>query len=73
MFSLEDFSSKPFAPKIIGAIAVTVVLAIIAYSLYKVRPSEAAGKAMAFKKTETPIKILITIPVAVVFGMFSIV
>ena len=70
MFSLEDFSSKPFAPKIIGAIAVTVVLAIIAYSLYKVRPSEAAGKAMAFKKTETPIKILITIPVAVVFGMF---
>ncbi len=55
---------------LIGAAAVTAALAVLAFSLYKIRPSEAARKAMAFPKTEMPIKVLLTIPTALAFGMF---
>lgn len=37
--------------------------------LYKIRPSEAAGWSMAFRKTQAVIKILITIPTAIVGGL----
>ncbi len=50
--------------------AVVIVLAVFAYVLYRLRPSEAAGKAMAFPKTQMPIKVLITILVAVASSMF---
>ena len=33
-----------------------VLLTGLALVLYRLRPSEAAGKAMAFKKTQAPIK-----------------
>lgn len=55
---------------LLGAVVVTAALAVLAYSLYKIRPSEAAKKAMAFPKTEMPIKVLLVIPIAVAFGMF---
>lgn len=54
----------------IFALAVTLVLAVLIYLLYRVRPSESAGKAMAFAKTETAIKVLIVVPVGMVFGIF---
>ena len=37
--------------------------------LYRARRSEAAGRSMAFKKTEVPIKLLITVPAALAVGM----
>ncbi len=55
--------------------AVLVILAaaaaaVLAYSLYRLRPSEAAGRAMAFEKTKAPIRLLLTFPIAIVSGMF---
>ncbi|MCR5032969.1 MAG: ABC transporter permease [Lachnospiraceae bacterium] len=41
----------------------SVALALLALFLYKKRPSEAAGNAMAFKVTKAPIKFLLTIPI----------
>lgn len=71
MFAIADFSYDSLGVRrVAGAAAVTVILAVIAYALYHIRPSEAAGKAVAFKKTESPIKHLIALPVGVVFGMF---
>ncbi len=58
--------------KLTGALLVLLVAAaaaILAYSLYRLRPSEAAGKAMAFEKTKAPIRILLTIPIAIASGM----
>ncbi len=51
-------------------LTVAVVLAVIALFLYKIRPSESAGKAMAFKKTQAPIKILILVPMTIVTTVF---
>lgn len=56
--------------ELLGAAAVTVALAVLVYSLYKIRSSEAARKAMAFHRTEMPIKVLLTIPMAVALGIF---
>lgn len=70
MSALEEFSYGRLGLwSGVKTAAVTAVLAELAYMLYRIRPSESAGKAMAFKKTETPIKLLIALPVAVVFGM----
>lgn len=47
---------------VIGLLA-AVLLTVLALILYKLRPSESAGKAMAFKKTQAPIKVLLLVPV----------
>ncbi len=71
MFSLADFAYDSLGFwRVAGAAAATAALAIIAYGLYRIRPSEAAGRAMAFRRTQSPIKHLIALPVGVVFGMF---
>lgn len=71
MYALGDFNTRTFhLGTIAGVVAVTAALAILAYALYRIRPSETAGKAMAFKKTEMPIKVLLVIPLALAFGMF---
>lgn len=54
---------------VIGLLA-AVILTVIALVLYKIRPSEAAGKAMAFKKTQAPIKILLLVPMTVTTTVF---
>lgn len=48
---------------ILICILLAVIFGVIAYWCYMKRPSEAAGKAMAFAKTKGIIKVLITIPV----------
>ncbi len=48
----------------------TVVLFFLNEKLFQKRPSEAAGKAMAFPKWNTLIGILLVIPLAVGTGMF---
>ncbi len=71
MFALEDFSYGALGVRrMAGTVVVTAALGLLAYVLYRIRPSESAGKAMAFKKTQTPIKLLIALPVAVAFGIF---
>lgn len=70
MYALTDFlDDKPVLGQVAGAAAVAAVLAAAAYLIYRLRASEAAGKAMAFKKTRMPIKVLIVIPVALASGM----
>lgn len=53
-----------------GVMLVAVVLAVFAWFLYQKRPSEAAGRAMAFKETRMPIKVLIVIPITLGFCLF---
>lgn len=40
-------------------------MAVVSLFLYKKRPSESAGKAMAFKITKAPIKILLVVPITI--------
>lgn len=49
--------------------AVIVLLLIFALLLYKKRPSEAAGKAMAFEMAKPVIKFLMTVPVVLAGGL----
>lgn len=46
-------------------VLVGIVMAGIALFLYRLRPSESAEKAMAFKMTKAPIKILLVTPITV--------
>lgn len=70
IFALQMMESGEMRIRdILGAVLVTVALAVLAYSLYKIRPSEAARKAMAFPGTEMPIRVLLVIPVSLAFGM----
>lgn len=49
--------------------ALAAVLLAAAYLCYKKRPSEAAGKALAYRKTEPVIKIAVAVPVAMALGI----
>lgn len=57
-------------PEALAALAVSPLLAVIGCLLYKKRPSEAAGKAVAFAATRPVIRILITLAAALGFGVF---
>lgn len=45
------------------ALAAAVLLTALCVFLYKKRPSEAAGRAMAFKKSQPVIKLLLVVPI----------
>lgn len=71
MGSIRDFNSGLwYVQRLAGVFVLTVLLAFLSYELYRRRPSEAAGKAMAFPRSQMPIKVLIVIPVSVAFGLF---
>lgn len=56
-------------PKLAFPLLVAVVLMVFCLLLYRLRPSEAAGKAMAFRVTKTPIKILLVVPFTIAMGL----
>ena len=55
--------------QLIGSVGVMawvgVVMALVAMFLYRKRPSESTGKAMAFAITKAPIKILLVVPITI--------
>lgn len=62
-WDMKEFDS--FIPVLINSVLGWLALAITGLQLYRIRPSEAAGRAMAFKKTMVPIRILLVLG----FGM----
>lgn len=60
---------KGFGMFLIGVLSVTIAFVVLGMLIYKVRPSEAAGKSMAFHQTQAIIKTLIVIPTAIVGGL----
>ncbi len=67
----DNISVMPAVQKASVHLAVLVIVyMIIAFLLYKARPSESCGKSMSFKKSKKVIKRLIMIPVALVFLLF---
>lgn len=58
------------AMSVITAVAASVLLAVLGCILYRIRPSEAAGRAMAFAVSKPVIRILVTILSAMGLGLF---
>lgn len=65
-----DWNKKLCVQYLVIAVVYTVLLGIVAWKLYQKRPAEAAGKAMAFEKLNTPIRLLIVVPLALYCGYF---
>ncbi len=61
-----------FGSWFVGIFLVTLVAIAISIFLYKIRPSESAGKSMAFHETQFFIKFLIAVPTALVGGLLFI-
>ncbi len=55
----------------VAAAVGAAVLSLICLKLYKLRHSESAGTPVAFKCIKAPVKILITIPAALLCGIFA--
>lgn len=64
-YSMEPAKYGTLAGRAGLALAAALVIALVAMVLYKRRPSESAGKAMAFQLTKAPIKILLVVPVTI--------
>ncbi len=52
-------------------VAIAAVLTLIALALYRVRKTEAGGRALAFSPLEPVIKILVMVPVSLVAGLIA--
>ena len=71
IYQVGMYNTKGVSPMAIAAAAaVSVLLAVLGCLLYRRRPSEAAGRAMAFAVTKPVIRILITVMAALGFGLF---
>lgn len=55
---------------IIGCFVLAILVGIIAYVLFLRRPSETAGRAMAFEKANDVIRFMIVIPLTLYAGLF---
>lgn len=53
------------AEKAAASLIAAFLMTAVAFVLYKLRPSESAGKAMAFQHSKAPIKILLVVPVTI--------
>ena len=58
------------AGRMAAGLLAAVLMAVLGLFLYRFRPSEAAGRAMAFSVTKAPIKIFIVVPVTILMGVF---
>ena len=72
VMSLADISDGKTvaAAQILGLLITIFAGGILGMELYRKRPMEAAGKAMAFKKTMAPIRILIVLAAGMGASMF---
>lgn len=64
-YGLEPGEYGAVAEKAAAALIVVFLMTAIALVFYKIRPSESAGKAMAFQHSKAPIKILLVVPVTI--------
>lgn len=55
---------------LIACFVMALILGIVSYLLFVRRPSEAAGRAMAFEKANSVIRFLIVIPLTLYAGLF---
>ncbi|MDD3252251.1 MAG: DUF6449 domain-containing protein [Lachnospiraceae bacterium] len=70
MYQTEEYGQESILPAALIALAIVVILALIGLLLYRRRPSEAAGKAMAFPVTCPVIRILIVLLSGIGLGSF---
>lgn len=70
MLKLSKYGEESVAAAVLITLFVSVVMAAAVCLLYRIRPSEAAGRAMAFKKSMAPIKILLVMPISLAFCLF---
>src|SRR5699024_7703637 len=55
---------------VLGAVIAILLLLVLCMWIYKMRSSESAGKAMAFRKAAVAIQFLLVIPVSMGCGLF---
>lgn len=71
IYQVGMYGTKGVSPiALMVAMAFSVLLAVLGCLLYRRRPSEAAGRAMAFAVTKPVIRVLITVMAALGFGLF---
>lgn len=70
IMKIDSYGEESVAAAVLAVCLVTILMAVIVCLLYRCRPSESAGKAIAFKKTMAPIKILLVLPFALAFCLF---
>lgn len=71
MFQIGAFAQEEAAgARALAALAAGAAIMLAALFLYRKRPSEAAGRAMAFRNSQPVIKVLLMVPSALGAGLF---
>lgn len=71
LFQYIDLSRPEDHQKMICMVfVITILIVLLSWFLYKKRPSESAERAIAFKKTESVIKVFVAVPIAICIGAY---
>jgi ABC-2 type transport system permease protein len=68
----EQYKGSIAPSSYLKIIILVLIVAVLAYLTYMYRPMEAAGKTLAYKALNIPLKFLLAIPGAVVVGLAAI-
>ena len=68
----EQYRGSISASSYIKVIVIVLIVAALSYLAYMYRPMEAAGKTLAYKALNTPLKLILAIPSAVLIGLAAI-
>lgn len=67
-WKLKDLGKH--VPELFCSVAAVPALTLLSLWLYRIRPSEAAGRAMAFRRSKAPIRLIMVIGFGLSGGMF---
>lgn len=70
-FAERYAENQPLAGATAGIVAAVILISALALFCYRIRPSEAAGKALAFSKLETVIKVVLSVTGGILFGVIA--
>ena len=60
----EPYYYSAFVPYVFVILIAVLLITVTGYVLYRIRSTEAAGRAIAFRRTEPVIKAMIVIPLS---------
>lgn len=66
----EPYYYSAFVPYVFVILIAVLLITVTGYVLYRIRSTEAAGRAIAFRRTEPVIKAMIVIPLSLYSGLF---
>lgn len=67
---IQDWLLDPHLPELAAVLLTVAVTFVLVFLLFKKRPAEAAGRALAFDRTKAAVKLILAVPFTLIIGYY---